>query len=173
MSELAYRLNTIKRLCSLDWMTPSQRLVWTGIQERLQLGDVVNVYGQAGSGKTFLCWLLIKEQNAVYAPTLAALPKALATSSLLIIDNQLPGREAFRTLLTHLSAQQRQQTIVITQTAIYDDCYKAALSFTDADHRCVQQKLATLDLEVPIRTGGTLHHLINPDLPLDTEESLP
>lgn len=173
MSTLLHRLNTMKRLCALDWMTPSQKHAWATLQKRLTWGDVVNLYGQPGSGKTFLSWLLIKEQRAVYVPTLDALSAIPVSSCPLIIDNQQPGRDAFRILLTHLDAQQRQQTVIITQAAIHDDCYKVALQLTTEDYLCVQQRLATLAPDLLSRTGGTLHHLINPDLPLDTEELPP
>jgi hypothetical protein len=170
MSMLVHHLNTIKQFCTVEWMTPSQQHAWIALQERLKLGDVVNLYGPAGSGKTFLSWLLVKEQKAAYALTRSALPMTEATSSLVIIDNQQAGRDAFRALLTHLRGQQRQQAVIITRTAIPDDCYKAALHFTAEDRLCVQQRLSSLVPDLLFRTGGTLHHLINPDLPLDTEE---
>jgi len=170
MSTFVHHLNTIKQLCALDWMTPSQKHAWAILQERLTLGDVVNLHGQSGSGKTFLSWLLAKEQGATYIPTLNALSTMPAISSLLIIDNQRPDRDAFRTLLTHLRPQQRQQVVILTQTAVHDDCYKVALHFTPDDRISVQQRLATLAPDLSSRAGGTLHHLINPDLPLDTEE---
>lgn len=170
MSQLLQRLNTIKSLCIPDWMTPSQRRTWDILQSRLELGDIVNLHGQAGCGKTFLAWLFVKIQRAIYAPAQDAIPHTTGKPSLLIIDNQQPARDAYRALLSHLSTQQRQQTVIISRIAIHDDCYKVALHFTPEDRLCVQQRVVTLAPDLLVRTGGTLHHLINPDLPLDTEE---
>jgi hypothetical protein len=177
MSALLRRLNAIKAACTIDWLTPSQMQTWHELQNRLALGEVVNLHGPIGSGKTFLAWLLIKQRNAVYVTStgISSLPiaKPMGTdaSILPIVDDYPSTREAHRALLKQLAYNGYVQGVVLTQSPIPDDCYRVQLALTKADLDHVRQRLLQLDPKLPPRRGGTLHHLINPDLPLDAEET--
>lgn len=177
MSVLIRRLNSIKDACTIDWLTPSQAQTWRELQDCLALGEVVNLYGPIGSGKTFLAWLLIKQRNTVYVPNtgISSLPiaKTIGTdaSTLPIVDDFPSTRESHRSLLKQLAYNGYTQAVVLTQSPIHDDCYRVQLSLTKIDIDHVRQRLLLLDPKLPPRRGGTLHHLINPDLPLDAEET--
>src|SRR6266540_4069499 len=109
MSALLRRLNAIKAACTIDWLTPSQMQTWHELQNRLALGEVVNLHGPIGSGKTFLAWLLVKQRNAVYisGAEISSLPiaetSATAAVLLSIVDDYPSTREAHRSLLKQLA----------------------------------------------------------------------
>ena len=57
----------IRDRISLEWLTPSQQALWT----QLMRFDgpphrVINIYGSAGVGKTFVGWLLERQRLATY-----------------------------------------------------------------------------------------------------------
>lgn len=177
MSTLIRRLNGIKAACTIDWLTPSQAQTWRELQAHLTLGEVINLHGPIGSGKTFLAWLLIKQRNAVYVTStgISSLPiaKTIDTDdvTLPIVDDYPSTREAHRSLLKQLAYNGYVQAVVLTHSPIHDDCYRVQLALTKTDLDHVRQRLLLLDPKLPPRRGGTLHHLINPDLPLNAEET--
>ena len=97
----------IRARLSPDWLTPSQRAVW----EQLHLFNgpphqVVNVYGVRGSGKSFLGWLLEREQYATYS-LWSEQPQPVLPR--LTLDNAPPDRassRATRPLVTELNITQ-------------------------------------------------------------------
>lgn len=167
MINLIERLNAIKTSCSMEWLTPSQSQSWAKMQQYFLLNEVVNLYGPPGSGKTFIAWLRVKQGAAIYIPDLETLMAGTEhCSSLPVIDNLPPTRNAYRTLLKHLSFQKQKQAIAITQAALPDDCYRVSLECTKQDREFVCQRLRTIDHTVCFRDEGNLHHLVNPDLPV-------
>lgn len=167
MSNLVNRLNGIKRICTLDWFTPSQLQAWKQLQLSIPFREVINLYGPPGSGKTFMAWVFTRQEGATYIPNIETLKTAGENCTAIpVIDNVHPTRHSFRTALKYLSFQKHKQGIVITQEAIPDDCYRVALVCTTQDREHVYQKIRSIDPGISFRDGGTLHHLINPDLPL-------
>jgi len=171
MSTLIRRINTVKLACKLDWLTPSQARAWSEIRDRLALGDVVNLHGPGGSGKTFLAWLLVKQNNSVHMLSFVPTPRVDAASAkaLPIVDNFSSTRTAFRDLLKQLAYCGYSQALILTRAPIRDDCYRVQLMLTEADIEYARQQLLSIDPTLPPSRGSTLHHLINPDLPLSDE----
>lgn len=167
MSTLIHRINAVKTACTLNWLTPSQAQAWRDLHNRLLLGDVVNLYGPPGSGKTFLAWLLVKLDYAIYNPLLTSNPSK--AKLLPIVDNYPFTREAYRDLLKRLSFGGYAQAVVLTRVPIHDYCFHVPLALNELDLDHVRQRLLSIDPTLPPRRGGTLHHVINPDLPLDEE----
>jgi hypothetical protein len=58
---------------------------------------------------------------------------------------------------------------IVLQHVPWSKLQKSSLTKADLDH--AHQWLLLIDPKLPPRRGGTLHHLINPDLPLDAEET--
>src|SRR5687768_5107459 len=57
----------IRDRLSVDWLTASQRSVWDALRQfDGPPHRVINVFGSEGSGKTFLGWLMEREQYATY-----------------------------------------------------------------------------------------------------------
>jgi hypothetical protein len=79
-------LNRIRQGANLDWLTPSQKVAYDLLRERLNFLDEVNLWGKHGAGKTFVGWMLYHQGLAIYYPSL----KHVKYSSLLrtaVVDN--------------------------------------------------------------------------------------
>jgi hypothetical protein len=100
----------------IDWLTPSQKRVW----ESLQRFDgpphrVVNVYGQAGSGKTFLGKLLERLNYATYYIWPDIRKPQL---SRLILDDIVPSRTRTREVRPMVDKYPIQQIILLSNIRV-------------------------------------------------------
>jgi hypothetical protein len=97
----------IRDRLSQDWLTSSQRLVWQAIRSfDGPVHRVINIYGAEGTGKTFLGWLLEREQYSSYA-IWSEIPKPVLPR--LTLDDAIPDRletRAMRPLVDKLGIKQ-------------------------------------------------------------------
>ena len=57
----------IRDRADISWLTPSQKVVWNSIIEfDGPPHRVINIYGGEGTGKTFLGWIMERENYATY-----------------------------------------------------------------------------------------------------------
>ncbi len=57
----------IRDRADINWLTPSQKVVWNSIKEfDGPPHRVINIYGGEGIGKTFLGWIMERENYATY-----------------------------------------------------------------------------------------------------------
>lgn len=96
MTALASLLNSIRQSYSEDWLMPSQRRCYNTLEKAASLHNPVVLLGPAGSGKTFLGWVLHRELGLPFAASPATVPAAPSGKTNVIIDNAD---------LTHLSAR--------------------------------------------------------------------
>lgn len=96
MTALASLLNSIRQSYSEDWLMPSQRLCYSTLVTAASLHNPVVLLGPAGSGKTFLGWVLHRELGLPFAASPATVPSAPSGMTSVIIDNAD---------LSHLSAR--------------------------------------------------------------------
>ena len=58
----------LKDRLSVPWLTPSEFCIWELIQKfDAPPHRVINIYGDEGTGKTFLAWLMEREKYASYS----------------------------------------------------------------------------------------------------------
>lgn len=118
MSQLLILLNRLKVEARLEWLTDSQQTVWNCIQRQLRFPERLNLYGDTGSGKTFLAWASAQELNAVFF----ASPDALFQSDffneqsrLTIVDNAVSETSELRRLLAELQMRNGRSALIITR----------------------------------------------------------
>ena len=120
MSQLLTLLNRLKAEARLERLTVSQQTAWHNIQQQLRFPERINLYGAAGSGKTFLAWALANEQNAAYfvSPEVLFQSNFMNESSqLIIVDNGVSDTGELRRLLAELQMRNGRSTLIITRHA--------------------------------------------------------
>jgi hypothetical protein len=153
VSEFAKTVQLIRAHLSESWLTDSQSKVW--MQLNSFMGPpyyVVNIYGAAGAGKTFLGWLLEKQGRGVYATADSPPWQTWQGQPLVVLDDHDSSRRAVRSLRSELQLWNVGQAIVITRQRAQDDIPCLHLEVTERD---IQIAKATLyrELEVIIPEG--------------------
>lgn len=59
-------LNKIKTNCNRSWLTDAEMRTFTQLSEKLGSSQLVNLFGDHGTGKTFVTWILSKEGGGAY-----------------------------------------------------------------------------------------------------------
>lgn len=106
----------IRDRLSVEWLTPSQRMVW----ERLSQFDgppyrVINIYGTEGSGKSFLAWMMEREQYASYSIWGRDYHPVY---SRLVLDDAVTEREATRAVRPLVDQLKLKQIILVTRSRV-------------------------------------------------------
>lgn len=106
----------IRDRLSVEWLTPSQRMVW----ERLRQFDgppcrVINIYGAEGSGKSFLAWMMEREQYASYSVWGRDYHPVY---SRLVLDDAVTEREATRAVRPLVDQLKLKQIILVTRSRV-------------------------------------------------------
>lgn len=142
--------NFIKENLSNDWMTSSQRRAYDKLIDALSYHNYINLYGAVGTGKTFLGWLLHKNQIGHYFPHWLDLEPA---AELVIVDNASERREDFRNLIKEVQLAGIQKLVVISRKPINDyvasvelDCQQIDLAKMADNLDLSQAKLESLKI---------------------------
>jgi hypothetical protein len=142
MSQFIRHLNQIKNKRTFEWLTPSQRAALSSIKNVLQVPSTVNLFGPAGTGKTFLGWTLANVLSFAY---LTHPDKIIQFNKLdhegVVVDNCNSERNAHRELLKMIRFQQINHAVFITRRMIKDYTHFVELYVTAHDIETVQQNL--------------------------------
>jgi len=130
--------NFIKENLSNDWMTPSQRKVYDKLINFLYYHDYINLYGAAGTGKTFIGWLLHKNQIGCYFSHCSELKPV---SNPIIVDNVTGTRENFRNLIKEVQLADIHKLVVISREPIYEHVAYIKLDCQQADIKKMEDNL--------------------------------
>jgi ABC-type transport system involved in cytochrome c biogenesis ATPase subunit len=165
VSDLVRTLNLVKTHRSLGWLTPSQQEAFAALCRELRVPDVVNLFGSAGVGKTFLAWTLADQLSYAYLIHPAHLaqmehPRAAGV----ILDNCRSDRRSHRDVLKTLQFLGITHAVLITRSVIEDYTHYVELGLTSADQSQVQDNLRTVGVYREADPSCHLWHLINPYL---------
>lgn len=164
MTDIKSLNERIRDRISLEWLTPSEKAVW----EHLSRFDgpphrVVNVYGTEGVGKTFLGWLLEREQLATYSLWNARLRPVHPR---IILDNARTERHEVRGVRPLVDKLGLQQIILLSRRRVDEESMPAfelrvtsndienfaanlyrylGITFEDTDYPNYRAALASLD----------------------------
>jgi ABC-type cobalamin/Fe3+-siderophores transport system ATPase subunit len=131
MSQYIDIINNIKEKSTSDWLTHSQREVYTQISVRYQTHKVINLYGSDGVGKTFIRWICCKELNFPQATDISDLKNV----DTVILDNFQPSRSQSRALRPLMQQNNIERIIVLTRQKIPDDIIHIELDLDIDDVR--------------------------------------
>lgn len=116
MNKLVNLNARIRDRLSEDWLTPSERTAWTWVK-RLDAPPhrVINIYGGVGTGKTFLGWLMERQNYATYTsfggPFVPKLPR-------MVVDDGPVDRSNTREFQTMVDSLNIKQIILLTRSRV-------------------------------------------------------
>jgi hypothetical protein len=82
-------LNTIKEKSQGNWLTESQKHIYDGILKKWRAQPFINLYGDEGMGKTFICQILAKENGYFFTHDIT---NASSNCPQVIIDDAIYDR---------------------------------------------------------------------------------
>jgi len=149
MNKLANLNARIRDRLTEDWLTPSEKAAWAWVK-RLDAPPhrVINLYGSEGTGKTFLGWLMERQNYASYAsfggPFTPTLPR-------MVVDDtpaDRPNTREFQTMVDNLKIK---QIIILTRSRVDEPAMPAfALNVESEDIECFRANLYRyMNLTVP------------------------
>lgn len=118
MSKLIHLTNRLKAQANQNFLTPTQQVVFNELHQAWRFPEKINLYGPAGSGKTFLGWVLARHQPARFYATPRCFFEDEPTKQPVIIDNAPTDERQLRTILAALQLRLINRTLFITQTPI-------------------------------------------------------
>lgn len=164
MSDFVRALNSIKTRRNTTWLTPSQQETLTALQRTLKVPCTVNLFGPAGTGKTFLAWTLADDLGYAYFSHLEHLVTKDLLETDIVLDNCRPEREAHRSVLKELSFRNVRHAVLVSRQLIRDYTHYVELRLTPDDQAKVWDNLTTIGLFRATEQVPNLWHLVNPHL---------
>lgn len=153
-------LNRIKKNFSKDWMTPSQLKAFEELQNFLSPPyRVINIFGEKGVGKTFLAWMLQKEDIGIYISSYDDLV-SISNKKLIILDNSDNRRSFVRMIRNELYIKNIKGIILLTGYMAEDDIPCIELKLTQDDIALAKANLYRVDINVPDKDVSNLWELI-------------
>ena len=105
--------NKVKQHANADWLTPTQQKKLDQIRKRIELDELINLYGKHGTGKTFLCWIFSRLESATYVPNPLAYP--ISGQTAVIIDNfNYFEKNSFRKISARYSLREVSKFVIVT-----------------------------------------------------------
>lgn len=132
-------LNKIKEKSNLDWLTNSQMEIFNKCRDFLVPPNrIINIFGREGTGKTFIGWILDKENVGTY---ISSIKEIISNQRVLIIDNCNYNRKFVRGLRNILRLKRINHAILITRHRAEDDIPAFQLELTKDDIKVFKHNL--------------------------------
>jgi hypothetical protein len=163
MSRYVNNLNKIRQGACEAWLTPCQRLAYNLLRERLQFLDAVNLWGEHGSGKTFIGWVLNKEEPVAYVPRLDDIPQAVngTQQDTIIVDNLSWRRTHVREALYRCHSYGYRRIVLITNEPVMEQIATVEVRILGEDLADAAANLRSIFVAPTSDTSGKLWSLVS------------
>jgi len=157
-------LNRIRQNTHPNWLTSSQQTVYDLSRERLKFLDEVNLWGDHGVGKTFVCWVMYSQRLADYVPRLEDVKQeeALLPRRTIIVDNMSWQRAEVRDALHFCRSLGYNKIMLITTEPVQEQMATLELSLTNADVEQVKRNLRSVGVAPYSDAPRNLWDLVSP-----------
>ncbi len=154
-------LNHIRKAADHSWLTPGQEEAYKQLMERWKFLDEVNLWGEPGSGKTFIGWVLHKQSFANYAPALKEVPRSSSFSKI-IVDNCSWYRRDIRETLSYCRSLGYHKVVLITSEPAQDQIASIQVRLFPQDLEKAAQNLQSVCKITSVYISHTLWDLVSP-----------
>jgi len=132
--------NKVKESASFELLSPSQRSAFSSILEAVRYINRINLYGEHGAGKTFIGWVLAREQSVLYLPSPSA---QIQHAEVIVVDNA-PYQKTQSRILYSDFLEYANSVILVTRDIIDDHLMQIQLNLTEKDLFFVSNTLRNL-----------------------------
>lgn len=148
-------LNNIKQNFDLSWLTNSQREIFNKCKCFLvPPNKIINIFGREGTGKTFVGWVLSKENIGLY---FSSVKEVIAYQKVIILDNCDHKRKFVRELRNTLRIKRINHAVILTRHRAEDDIPAFQLDLTEDDLKIFKHNLFfKLNIRIPESEGKNL-----------------
>ncbi len=131
-------------------LTPSQRVAFDLLVHATAFPQWVNLYGPAGSGKTFVAWALARATGATHLSVPEHIVSLAAGADCVLIDNAPVREEEVRRVLAHCDMQNARTVVLITQRQVQMPMQQVLLDLpTDSDWNAIEHTFQRLGAILP------------------------
>lgn len=155
-------MNRIRQHAHPEWLTPSQKEAYDKICSRLGFLDEVNLWGDHGSGKTFLAWVLRARGLADYTARAGKMTQKLSLQRTIIVDNISWRRLEARDAVHQCRMLGYEKVILVSTEPVEDDIAHVSLSLSSEDIEKVRQNLRTIGVLPFTEEHQSLWDLVSP-----------
>jgi len=161
MSKYIELINQIKEKSTSDWLTHSQRDIFSQLSSRYQTHKVINLYGSEGVGKTFVSWICHKELNFLHTMDISDVRNV----NTVVLDNFGNSRSQARSLRPLMKQNGIGRVIVLTRQRVPDDIVHLELELDEDD---VKEFCHNLYMQFNIQFQGSIFHTNLRDMIIDS-----
>lgn len=140
--------NKLKESANFQLLSPNQREAFSLIQKAVRYANRLNLYGEAGVGKTFVGWVLARELGALYLPD----PSYQMQKAEIIVVDDAPSTRMQSRIIYGEALEYANSVILLNREPINDHIIQVQLSLTAEDLAFVGENLRGL--------GGPLREVI-------------
>lgn len=160
MSRLVSIINQVREQCDENWLTDSQLQVYDSLRTGYSHHRLLNVYGEPGTGKTVLAWVLERSGYARYVHAQGVLPRSVDR---LIVDAFPAYRRSARRLVDTMDELEIGHVVIVTDKRVDDDYPALEVVLTPDDIvRCKANLYQHLGIEfIDESPCANLHHLLS------------
>ena len=154
--------NRIKELFTEEWLTTSQKNIYTTILNKFKTHKIINIFGEPGTGKTFLGWNIAKTMAASYTSNI----EETGLQNIVVLDNWSHKKQEVRNLIPTMHLKGINKLILITEKEVKDDIIRLELLLTEDDKKIFKNNLwKNFDLKFDKeKKSDNLHSLIKQNL---------
>lgn len=121
--------NRIKEIFNENWLTDSQNNIYKIVLLKYQTHKIVNIFGEVGTGKTFLGWNIAKAMSASYTSNI----EDVGLKSIVVLDNWSHKKQDVRNILPIMHLNGIKKVILLTEKEVKDDIVSLELLLTEND----------------------------------------
>lgn len=149
MSRLVDFQNRIRRRCSPEWLSPSQKQTSNRLRELLSFQDTVNLHGPPGAGKTFMTWVLGEEVFTCPYFELSKLKrKGTDQRTLTVVDHHPHSRSTVRQTLSTLHGLAYKKILLVSDEPVADQIPSCQLALRELDKAEIYQNWSEVSIPV-------------------------
>jgi len=160
MNQFVNILNRIRQKADESWLTLSQQMAKEEIIKKLKFLDEVNLWGSHGAGKTFLGWIMWKQNLVDYSASREYVVSS--GSRIIVVDNSSWKRRDVLETLHHYRVRGYDKVLFITTEPVQHSIATVELKLKLEDLKKASSNLHSIGVPPYANNPKSLWDLVIP-----------